>query len=69
MGGGVSKEKKLSLSSQIKNEEFIKKNCALYCNVEREEYKLNSDILKNMEKMNKFSKDEEAESIHTKKKR
>ena len=45
MGGGVSKEKKLSLSSQIKNEEFIKKNCALYCNVEREEYKLNSDIL------------------------
>ena len=33
----------------------------MYCNVEREDFKLNSEILKSMEKFNKFSKDEETD--------
>ncbi len=68
MGGGVTKINKVTLSSQVKNEKIHEKNGALYCNLEREEYKLNSDILKSMEKMNNFSKDEEAEAEHNKKK-
>ena len=68
MGGGVTKINKVTLSAQVKNEKIVEKNGALYCNLEREEYKLNSDILKSMEKMNNFSKDEEAEAEHNKKK-
>jgi hypothetical protein len=68
MGGGVTKIKKVTLSAQVKNEKIVEKDGALYCNLEREEYKLNSDILKSMEKMNNFSKDEEAEAEHNKKK-
>ena len=68
MGGGVTKINKVTLSAQVKNEKIVEKDGALYCNLEREEYKLNSDILKSMEKMNNFSKDEEAEAEHNKKK-
>lgn len=68
MGGGVSKQNKVTLTTQVKNEKIVEKNGALYCNLEREEYKLNLDILKSMEKMNNFSKDEEAEAEHNKKK-
>lgn len=67
MGGGASKQGKVSLNSQLKNEKIVEKNGALYCNVEREDYKLSTDVLKSMEKMNNFSKDEEAEAEHNKK--
>ena len=70
MGSGATKQNKVNYSSQMKNDNVIvEKNGALYCNVEREEYKLNQDILKSMEKMNNFSKDEEAEAEHNKKKK
>jgi hypothetical protein len=68
MGAGVTKVNKVTLSAQVKSEKLVEKDGAIYCNLEREEYKLNSDILKSMEKMNNFSKDEEAETEHNKKK-
>ena len=61
MGGGVSKVNRVTMSFHTKDEDVVKQNSVMYCNVEREDFKLNSEILKSMEKFNKFSKDEEAD--------
>lgn len=62
MGAGATKkENKIALYHGIKPEKIYTKDGAMYCNLEREEFKLNVEVLNAMDRYNSFSKDQDLE--------
>ena len=65
MGAGAGAVGKNEIFSQygIKPEKILTINGSYYANLTREESKLNDEVLKGMERYNKFSKEDAVENV------
>lgn len=66
MGAGAAKMNSKNLQPINLNFMTFRREDTLYCTIERENYKLQTDILLSFEKFNSFSADQEVENSNIK---